>query len=138
MKMDSKNPLKASVMHMLHSLDCAPGEVGSTVRLGTKWLDKVADAPFLVLCVCSDRCLDSVCYNNPEGRTCENCSREGTGEVLEVWSGKFFDIPARLIEMEHEVRSRLYSGLKASMTKAYQSDFNEDSLVTVVTYERWV
>lgn len=104
-------------LHMLHSLDLKPGETGTTVRLGDKW--NVPPNTPLELCVC-------VPY----------CHIEGYGATVSTWMGRFKDVPACLIENEHELESRRYSGLKASMERAYGNLFNEDSVVTVLSYQR--
>jgi hypothetical protein len=123
-------------MHMLHTLDVEPGGIGVTVRNGLKWAD--ANNEDLILCVCSNRCMDSVCYEDPAAEACGNCDRQGTGKVVEIWTGAFYDVPARLIENEHEICSRSYTGLYTSMIKAYGgwTDFYDGSDVTVVAYER--
>lgn len=104
---------------MLHSLDVEPGNPGSTVRNGNKWADALGD--FIELCVCDKA---------------GNHDVQGHGVVTGVWLGGFADIPARLIEREHEVRSRTYSGLLASMRNAYGENFEENSAVVVLTYKR--
>ena len=126
------------VMHMLHSLDANVGDLASTVRYGTKWEN--THGADLILCVCSAPCEEDKreSCNDPDGEPCINCTRQGTGKVTTTWVGKFSDIPARLIAYEHEVRSREYPGLLASMNKAYGSwtDFDENSTVVIVLYER--
>lgn len=107
-------------LHMLHTLDVAVGEVTSTVRNGFKWAD-LDQGELLELCVCL-----------PVGEH----RVEGTGEVQELWFGKFKNIPARLLRNEHEVRSRTYDGLLDSMCFAYGVNFTEYNLVTVVVYRR--
>ena len=68
--------------------------------------------------------------------TCKNCTIQGTGAVYDTWVGRFFDIPARLLQWEHEERSRSYLGLRDSMGKAYPDAFAENSYVTLVMYKR--
>jgi hypothetical protein len=106
---------------MLHSLDAEVGANASTVRNGFKWAD-LADGEHIELCVCT--------------RDPETHDVQGEGVVWELWFGRFHDIPAMLLEYEHEERSRRYAGLFASMRKAYGEDFSEDSPVTVVVYRR--
>lgn len=67
---------------------------------------------------------------------CDNCGVRGTGAVYDVWVGRFFDLPARLLAYEHEKRSRDYAGLKTSMGRAYPDEFTEASFVTVLLYRR--
>lgn len=105
---------------MLHSLDVEAGNHGSTVRNGQKWLGTVGEE--IELCVCSD---DNVTHEI-----------KGHGIVTDIWYGPFFAIPAKLIDQEHEVRSRQYSGLLESMRKAYGVSFLEEKDVVVLTYLR--
>jgi hypothetical protein len=122
------------VLHSLHTIDVEPGEIGVTVRLGDKWYDAHGE---IVLCVCSARCLDSFTCDKPADYIeCDNCSRVGRAQVVETVFCRFGDVPARLIEHEHEERSRLYSGLLASMRKAYGDEFGEEDEVTVLVYRR--
>lgn len=104
-------------LHMLHSLDIAPGDFGSTVRLGDKWANALNE--HIELCVCVP-----------------NCHVAGHGRVIEVYQCKFIDVPARLIQFEHELESRLYSGLYDSMKRAYDDKFDHMSDVTVLVYKR--
>ena|SRR5690349_2874149 len=123
------------VMHMLHPLDATVGEVATTVRLGTRWADSRGDE--LILCVCDAHCLaPETCYDPAAGVPCANCERVGRGIVRNIWVGRFKDVPALEIEHEHEASSRCYSGLKASMERAYGNKFDEFKTVTVVTYQR--
>ncbi len=116
-------------LHMLHDLDCAVGQFGSTVRKGNKWADAMGLT--LELCVCTQR-FGCDAAHNPFWEHYV----EGHGVVTDIWSGIFKDVPARYLEREHEIRSRQYSGLLASMRKAYGTDFSEDESVTIVTYLR--
>lgn len=108
-------------LHMLHTLDVEVGEITSTVRNGFKWAD-LKQNEIIELCVClptpNDHCI------------------QGLGEVVDLWFGRFKDIPARLIANEHEFRSRTYDGLFASMQKAYGESFTSSAPVTVVVYKR--
>jgi hypothetical protein len=127
------------VMHMLHDLEIAAGDWGSTVRKGFKWAD-VQNGDTLRLCVCSDRCAEpdscGVHIYDGEPRSCENCTVKGRGTVDRVWVGFFRDVPAYFLSFEHERRSREYWGLFDSMRKAYGTGFSEQDLVTVVVYRR--
>jgi hypothetical protein len=107
-------------LHMLHTLDTPTGHQGSTVRNGMKWADALGQN--IELCVCLPTPADH--------------KIEGHAVVTGVWDGKFADIPARLIEREHEERSRTYSGLLASMRHAYGPEFGENNQVVVLTYSR--
>lgn len=108
-------------LHMLHTLDVEVGEYTSTVRNGFKWAD-LQFGERIELCVCMP--------------TPQDHWVSGEGEVINLWFGRFADIPARLIANEHEVQSRTYNGLYSSMIRAYGPGFNEMSPVTVITYLR--
>lgn len=117
-------------IHMLHMLDTNVGEVGVTVRLGLKWNNLVNIGDWVALCVCMRHSPDHSSVLN------ETHYLTGIGKVVELWTGAFTNIPARLIEQEHEMSSRNYSGLFDSMKRAYGTAFNADSVVTIVAYER--
>jgi hypothetical protein len=117
------------VLHSLHKVEVEPGEVGSTVRNGSKWANAVPGTK-LDLCECASPC---PAEDHVEER---DCIIVGLGEVTDQWFGHFDEVPARLIEHEHEVRSRQYSGLLASMQKAYGDSFEEENFVTVIVYKR--
>lgn len=106
---------------MLHELEVAAGDYGSTVRSGFKWADLKRDEE-IELCVCT--------------RDPETHDVQGRGRVERLWFGYFRDVPAYLLSFEHELRSREYWGLYDSMRKAYGSGFGEHSPVTVILYER--
>lgn len=67
---------------------------------------------------------------------CENCAVQGSGAVFDVWVGRFYDLPARLLAYLHEKRGQTYIGLRKSMGKAYPDQFNETSFVTLILYRR--
>lgn len=108
-------------LHMLHTLDVGVGEFTATVRNGFKWAD-LKKGEHIELCVCLP--------------TPQDHSVVGIGEVDELWFGRFQDIPARLLDNEHEVESRTYGGLFKSMRRAYGLNFSITSPVTVVGYQR--
>jgi hypothetical protein len=110
-----------NTLHMLHSLDTPVREYGVTVRLGDKWAKIASEDQDIELCVCDP----------PDTHTIQ-----GQGTIVEVWHGSFADVPARLIEQEHEIRSRQFSGLYDSMKKAYGDKIDLDSEVTVLKYLR--
>lgn len=116
------------VLHMLHSLDCEVGCLGSTVRKGNKWADAMGLA--IELCVCT-RSFDSNIQHDVDIHEIQ-----GHGIVTDIWSGLFKDVPARYLEQEHEIRSRQYSGLLDSMRKAYGPEFSENDQVVILTYFR--
>lgn len=121
-RLASKEEDKMKVIHNLHRIDTKVGEIGVTVRDGSKWYNIVAPGDKIELCECTeDREVHSIV---------------GHGEVIQLYMGKFSNVPAKYIEFEHEKTSRIYSGLLKSMRKAYGEDWFEDSLVTVLFYKR--
>ena len=56
--------------------------------------------------------------------------------MFDYWVGRFAELPARLLQWEHDKTSRDYAGLVASMTKAYGDQFAEHQFVTMVIYRR--
>lgn len=105
-------------LHSLHTIDIKPGQQGYTVRKGTKWAD--AKGKKIELCECLHGGHQVV----------------GEGVVLNVWSGKFKDVPQNVLQNEHEESARTYQGLLASMRRAYGPGFSEDDEVTYLQYQR--
>jgi hypothetical protein len=158
---------RMNTLHMLHSLDVEPNDLGSTVRLGFKWAE-VGLGAGLALCVCTAHCLHpEICgrvfYPNMEAANdpreghevrlkmpwkekkrktdlpiwcCTNCEVQGTAGVFDYWVGRFAEIPARLLQWEHDKSSRDYAGLVEAMTRAYGDKFAEHVFVTLVLYRR--
>lgn len=107
------------VLDNLHKIDIEPGQIGVTVRRGNKWRARVSKGQRINL------------QETIDGKS----TIVGMGEVQSFWWGWFNEIPARLVEFEHEERSRLYSGLLDSMRHAYEG-FDEYEEVTVFSYVR--
>jgi len=104
----------------IHPIDIAPGEVGVTVRRGDKWAN-ITHGEALEI------------YSGDVA----NQTKIGEGKVTNVMSCRFSEIPARLVEMEHEKTSRTYSSLLESMKRAYnEPKFKETDQVVVMTYLR--
>ena len=108
------------VLDNLHTIDIGVGETGVTVRRGDKWFNRVSGGTSIQL------------QETLEGKS----EVVGSGRVKDVWLGRFVGVPASLIEIEHEESSRTYSGLLASMRRAYGEEFSENDVVTVFSYER--
>lgn len=107
-------------LHNLHPVDIGPGESGVTVRRSEKWANVT---PGEALEIYSGDIINQV--------------KVGEGKIVSVMSCKFYEIPARLVEMEHEKSSRTYSGLLESMKRAYnEPKFKESDQVVVIAYER--
>lgn len=111
-------------LHNLHDIDTLVGALAVTVRLGNKWAG-VTKGERIELC----RCYQDV----RSGETTHTVVGEGI--VQQWWVGDFYDLPARYIELEHETSSRLFTGLLASMRRAYQG-FKGTELVTTLMYQR--
>ena len=132
---------------MLHSLDATVGRLASTVRKGFKWAD-LNHGEEIELCVCTKigearqvpcqhpRDFGGMEHEYDVRSTPETHDVQGRGTVEGLWFGYFKDIPARVLQFEHEERSREYSGLLASMRHAYGPGFSESDPVTVVVYRR--
>jgi len=112
------------VLDNLHKIDTKVGEKGVTIRLGIKWYNRVRKGDIIDLQETIVGDTDTIQTIAGEGKI--------TGKVYTT----FKDIPARYVEKEHEEKSRVYSGLFESMKKAYGDEFDENSLVTVLFYER--
>ncbi len=92
-----------------------------SLRRLAAWLKRVIRDDEILLCVC-----------DKEG----NHSIQGEGKVTELALLIFRDIPARILEKEHAIEARQYSGLLKGMRFAYGEDFSENELVTVLGYLR--
>jgi hypothetical protein len=105
-------------LHNLHTIDIKVGEYGLTVRRSDKW-HSVKEGDILDLCECLG-----------------GCKVVGDGVVSNfIWIGKFQDIPAKLLETEHDCNSRNYTGLLMAMRRGY-ADFQEDDVVVAFSYKR--
>lgn len=120
------NTTEKFVLDNLHEIDIDAGEIGVTVRLGRKWFDRLSKG-FV---------LDKGSLLDLQETIGGVSTIVGEGRPTDLWLGEFRDLPARLIEKEHEIPSRLYSGLLESMRRAYGPEFDETDEVTAFTYER--
>jgi len=107
-------------MQSIHFLDKNQPNVGqeaTTCRKGLKWYNQVNvdDEVNLVL--------------DPGGAVF------GRAVVTRLWFGWFRQVPALLVEIEHDPTCRTYSMLLACMKDIYD-DFKDTDLVTVVQYRR--
>lgn len=113
-----QTPMRLAAVHKFNVLE---GSDYTTVRRGTRWAaSKIGDPVELVI-------------QDPANR--EAYAVIGMGSILGIEViKKFRDIPARVLEREHELSSRIYSGLLESMQRAYGSVFKDTDEVTVVSY----
>ena len=115
-----------------HDFDVEVGSVGVTLRKGFKW----ATAPRgeeLELWECSIA-HEGDCPARIGGR--ETCTLQGVGTVEGRWVGTLKSLPAKVIELEHEPSSRVYSGLLASLRRAYGPLMPEGEYFTALFYRR--
>lgn len=110
----------------IHPFDTKPGDLGVTVRRGSKWHDIVDEYGIGTTC--------ELVQTTTEDR--EHGITVGHGSLLSAQVMKFKDIPASFIQYEHEESSRLYDGLLASMRRAYGVGFAQTDEVSVVVYRR--
>lgn len=115
-----------------HDFETPVGETGVTIRKGFKWA-LVPASTQLELWRC-ERPHTGICpiadgdYSGP-------CAQQGTGRVVGHWVGQLKDLPARIIEQEHEEKSRAYSGLLFSLKRAY-GQVSDGDYVTALFYVR--
>ncbi len=118
------------VLDTLHRIDTKVGEEGITIRLGMKWYNRVQIKDVIYLQESLFR------ENGANGKPILESTIVGEATVKGKVYVTFEDVPARYIENEHEESSRVYSGLLASMKRAYGEKFTEKDLVTVLIYKR--
>lgn len=119
-----------------HDFETRPGETGVTVRKGFKWA-AVENGTALELWRC-DRPHQGDCPELDQRDPSDVkvfCAQQGTGRVVGHWVGQLKDLPARIIELEHEAKSRLYSGLVGSLARAY-GKLSDRHYVTALFYAR--
>ena len=117
-----------TLMNLRHNFDTPMGEVGLTIRCRFKWAE-VPDGTDLTL---------SRCEVGHPGEQCtveKGCTSQGTARVVGRWVGRFKDLPARLIALEHSGEDRLYPALLKTMEMAYPG-FTDHDHVTGLLYLR--
>ena len=109
----------------LHPVEVERGMNGVTIRNSPKWYRdvEVGDKVELIW-----QALDTWGGMNDVP--------QGIGIIIDKKVELFYNLKAKDIDHEHEISSRTYSGLLASMRRAYGDDFGEDSVVTILTYRR--
>lgn len=116
-----------------HDFETPVGELGVTVRRGFKWAMVPMGTP-LELWRCGEPHYGVCPEIGQGGEYC--CKQQGVGLVAGHWVGQLKDLPARVIEREHEAESRSYSGLLFSLRRAYGQDFSDGEYVTALFYVR--
>lgn len=114
-------------VHVLHTsvaaLDQEVGQLGVTVRNGSKWMQYNSD--FMDLCECVIHSSETVHLIT------------GRGKIINKGMCPFREIPARIVELEHCADARTYSGLLIAMKRAYPN-FTDQNIVTWIEYIRVV
>lgn len=119
-----------------HDFTVPHGFVGVTVRRGTKW--QVAPGTIVDLWEC-DRGHAGACphYVDDDAHGGHaTCVRRGQAQVLGWWTGALIDLPEGLLALEHEPTSRTFTGLLASLRRAYGPKLLTSAEVTALAYLR--
>lgn len=121
--------LRLPLQNIDHGFDVERGEIGVTIRKGTKWAHVPRDAE-LVLFNCgeahSGECTPA---------TCRYC---GEGVKRGHWVGKMKHLPKSLLALEHNTEARDLEVLNRMMRTAYGDDFGPETVVTALIYERTI
>ncbi|KKM22253.1 hypothetical protein LCGC14_1627260 [marine sediment metagenome] len=108
-----------------HTFDTALGDVGCTIRKGSKWYEESISNE-LELRNCPRR-HDGVCNSL--------CHHAGTGKVIGRWKGSLLNLPPALLAMEHNIQARDPEKLRVFLEQGYGKICNEDT-VTALIYIR--
>ena len=112
-----------------HDFDTPAGDVGVTVRLGTKWSHQLPDTVMDLW----------ECPQGHKGDCVEpQCQWRGTARILGSWVGPFDQLPPALLSIEHNNDCRTVDGLAESMLRGYGDKFSAESVVTALIYVRTV
>lgn len=88
----------------------------STVRLGRNWAERTVEE--------SQRTVELV---DGEGKS------HGTAKVVDCWVGRLADVPAILLECEHDPVCRTWSGLAQVLAAVYENEqVDYDTIITVL------
>jgi hypothetical protein len=108
-----------------HAFDVELGDVGCTVRKGTKWAE-VPSGELLELMNCPTAHPDE-CH--------AGCYYEGLGEKIGHWVGPLKGLPKSLVAIEHNVKARNIVMLREMLETAY-GELNDDDIYTALLYIR--
>jgi hypothetical protein len=114
--------IKPILKNVEHEFDVEIGAIGVTLRKGFKWAN-----------VERGTLIDLYFQHSAEKGLSDEF--RGTARVVGHWVGQLKDLPARVIEMEHEASSRLYGGLLESLRRGYGS-VTESDYFTALFYQR--
>lgn len=117
--MDQQEIIK--LVNLKHDFEVGVGDIGVTLRRGVKWAGRPVGTK-----------LQLVRHEDPEGKVEQE---QGEGVIVGHWVGHLRDLPAVIIEKEHEATSRLYTGLLNSLRRAYGT-ISESEYFTALFYKR--
>lgn len=108
-----------------HSFDVKLGDVGVTIRKGTKWYDKGLGTKMEL----------RVCPKGHDGICNSLCTNAGMGEIIGRWKGAFANVPDALMSIEHNIECRNKDKCREMMERGYGSLSPHDT-VTALIYLR--
>lgn len=118
---------RKELRNIKHTFDTSVGDVGVTIRLGTKWADETPRGTTLLLYNCDEAHIDACDVHG-----CEFC---GTGAKIGHWTGMLKELPASLLVMEHNEQARTMEGLMSLLNIAYPGIMVTDH-ITALIYQR--
>ena len=108
-----------------HTFDVGVGDVGVTIRKGSKWYD-VRECDEFELRICP-KAHDGVCNSL--------CKLVGLGKKIGNWKGTLKELPNALLKIEHNKKCRNREVLRQMLEVAYK-DVGNDTIVTALIYIR--
>lgn len=111
--------------NIAHTFDVDKGDVGVTIRKGSKWYD-YPEGNRMELRVCP-AAHDGVCNSL--------CVKAGIGRKIGGWKGRLIDLPPNLLAIEHNKEARDIEKLKLMLSAGYGS-VKDDDVVTALIYVR--
>lgn len=109
-----------------HSFDVSLGDVGCTVRKGSKWYDWANVGHEMEL---------RVCPKGHDGECNSLCHNAGVGKVIGWWKGELCALPPALLAMEHSIKARDKEVLRSMLEAGYGGICDADT-VTALIYIR--
>jgi len=108
-----------------HTFDTPLGDVGCTIRKGSKWYDESIGNEVEL----------RNCPKGHDGDCNSLCHHAGTGKIIGHWKGPLINLPPTLLAMEHNVQARDPEKLREMLERGYGKICNED-IVTALIYIR--
>ena len=122
-----ENEMSIQLKNIKHGFDVNRGDVGVTVRKGTKW-SGYREGTMLDLWECEE--------GHPgDCATYGKCLYRGSAKILGSWVGRLVELPPSLLAMEHNIEARDMSVLKMMLILGY-GQISDDDIVTALIYER--